>query len=130
MGLDEPMKSLADIARNIATTADEWSALSVSKRWVRDAETERAKFRKALLFVTVAVLSSDGPLNAYEGLMLNELFGENYVSRADVQLAMGANLLSENLPVLINAIQGFADQGPSYRPDRDPVVTVLNEILD
>jgi hypothetical protein len=125
------MGRLADISQQIDSTAEAWSTLSVENRWVRDSEIEKAKFRRALLDVAVAVLSSDGPLNAYESLLLKELFGSSDdVERAEVQTSMGTNLLSDGLPVLIKAVQGFVFKDPTYRPDKDPVVTVLNEILD
>ena len=125
------MGKLAEISRQVEATALAWSRLSVGKSWARDADVEGAKFRRALLDVAVAVLSSDGPLNAYETLLLKEVFGTpDDVERAEVRASMGTNLLAEGLPTLIRAVQGFAFNDPSYRPDQDPVVTVTNNILD
>jgi len=125
------MAKLRDISRQIESTAAAWSKLSTQNSWAQDADVENASFRRALLQVAVAVLSTDGPLNAYESLLLKELFGMgDEVERAEVKASMGENLLSHGMTVLIKAAQGFAFTDPSYRPDKDPVVTVLNEILD
>lgn len=125
------MGRLADISRQIRATAEAWAQLAVKNSWVRDAEVENAKFRRALLAVAVTVLSSDAPLNAYEFLLLRELFGSTEdVERAEVKSKMGKNIGGEAMAVLARAVQGFAFKDPNYRPDRDPVVSILNDVLD
>ena len=52
------------------------------------------------------------------------------VERAEVKAAIGKTVLADGLPVLIKAVQGFAFADSSYRPDQDPVVTLLNDVLD
>lgn len=125
------MSNLADISSQIDATAQAWSKLCVENSWVQNGESEQVKLQLALLHVSVAVLSSDGPLNAYESLLLKEVFGKaDDLERAEVKASMGTNLLHESLPILVRAVQAFAFKDPAYRPDHDPVVTVLNKILD
>src|SRR5690242_3001327 len=103
------MGPLADISHQIRSTAEAWAQLAVKNSWARDVEVENAKFRRALLFVAVTVLSSDGPLNAYEFLLLRELFDSTEdVERAEVEAKTGKNIGGQGMAVLAKAVQGFA----------------------
>lgn len=122
---------LSEISRNIETTVGHVSQLVVGSQSGPNADSQNHALRTALLETAVAVLSSDGPLNAYESLLLKEIFGSiDDVERAEVSATMGTNLLARSTPELIRAIHLCATAVQDYRPDQDPVVNVLSQILD
>jgi hypothetical protein len=76
------MRTLKDISLLIEQTSRDWSLAVAASERPEDVVEASHKLEKALLYVAVAVLSADEPLNVYERCFFRNCSGRTRTCRA------------------------------------------------